>query len=134
MAVKEKAPSPEHPMLVGHLINWISKEFEIECANCDDYEACTIVNEYIPDVEGYRKDMELRCFGEAKTADDIDNEHAKAQFKEFGGRIMSSGKSKNVACPFCIGVPKGSEAILQKVLKELRLLDKPNVKWQAFAV
>ena len=135
MTLHEAAPSPEHQKLVGHLIKWISTEgFEIECANYDDYQACTVVEKYIPDAKGYRSNIELRCFGESKTADDIDNDHTKEQFKEFSRRIMTSGKSKDEHCPFYITIPKGSETILQKVLKETGLLDKPHVKWQSFPV
>ena len=135
MTVREAAPSREHQALVGHLVKWIvAEDYAIECANYDDYQACTVVKDYIPDAKGYRKDIELRCFGEAKTADDIDNEHTKNQFSEFAHRIMTSGKSKDEKCPFYITIEQGSESDLKRVLKELDLLDKPHIKWKAFQV
>lgn len=128
------APSPEHQKLVGHLVNWIVQEgFQIRCANYDNYSPCTEVENYIPDAKGYRTDIELLCFGEAKTADDIDNDHTKAQFREFANRQMKEGKSQGKSCPFYIAIPKGSEDVLQKVLREIGLLGKPHVKWQSFA-
>jgi hypothetical protein len=135
MTVKEEAPSPEHQNLVGHLVNWIVQEgFQISCANYGNYTRCTEVEKYIPDAKGYRRNIELSSFGESKTADDIDNQHTKDQFSEFGKRVMSEGKSKDQSCPFYIAIPKGSEGVLRKVLSELGLLRKQNVKWQSFAV
>jgi hypothetical protein len=134
MTIREAAPSREHQALVGHLIKWISTEgFEIRCANYDDYEACAKVKDYIPDARGYRTDDGLVCYGESKTEDDIDNEHAREQFKEFARRVMASGKSKDKKCPFYITIDQGSETVLKRVLDELDL-DKPHVKWKAFQV
>jgi hypothetical protein len=133
MTVKEEAPSPEHQKLVGYLIKWVSDEgYQIACANYDNYQPCPVATNYKPDAKGYRSDVELSCYGESKTADDIDREHTKAQFKEFANWRMKKGKSQGKDCPLYITIPKGSEAVLQKVLREIDLLDKPYVKWQAF--
>lgn len=135
MTLREAAPSPEHQALVGHLVKWIGAEaFEIRCANYDDYQACTAVQNFIPDARGYRKDIELTCFGESKTDDGIDNQHTKDQFSEFGKRVMSEGKSKDQSCLFYITIPQGSEATLKKVLEEVGLLNRSHVKWKSFAV
>ena len=135
MTLREAAPSREHQALVGRLVKWIvAEEFQIDCANYGDYQSCGEVKGFIPDAKGYRKDIELRCFGESKTADDIDNDHTKNQFSEFAHRIMTSGKSKDKKCPFYITIEEGSESDLKNVLKELDLLGKPHVKWQAFQV
>lgn len=135
MTTREAAPGPEHQSLVGHLMKWISAEgFEIRCANYDEYQACTAVKNFIPDAKGYRKDVELSCFGESKTAEDIDNQHTKDQFSEFGKRVMSEGKSKDQSCPFYVTIPQGSEATLKKVLEEVGLLNRPHVKWKSFSV
>ena len=136
MATKEGAPSPEHQELVGYLAKWIIDEgFKIECANYSSYSPCeSIDSEYIPDARGYRTDTELRCYGESKTENDIDNSHSRGQFQKFAGRIMTSGKSKDTHCPFYITIPTGSEEVLKTVLKELDLADKPHVKWKSFTV
>ena len=66
----------------------------------------------------------------SKTAEDIDKDHTKAQFKEFSNYVMPGDKGQD--CPFYIAIPKGSEETLKKVLGDLGLLDKSHVKWQSF--
>jgi hypothetical protein len=134
MLARESAPSEEHQKLVGFLVDWIIAEgCMISCASYASYPRCEAIDgDYIPDAIGYRSDIELACFGESETAETIDTEHTKRQFRKFADRIMKEGKSKGKMCPFYITIPKGSEEVLKAVLRELSLLDKAHVMWRSF--
>lgn len=124
----EVGPSPEHQKLVGQLVSWLQTEgYEIKCGNYGNLGQCEAVEGHIPDVKGHSNG--LNAYGEAKTADDIDNEHSKNQFQFFANRKM---KKTQKLCSFYIAIPKGSEAVLRRVLKELELDKSSHVRWAAF--
>ena len=136
MTARESA-SPEHERLMGYLLHWMEQDgFKVKCAKYRNYEPCDRwkqpSDEHVPDARGLCQIPPLLCYGECKTADDIDNEHTKAQFRWFSTFMMPPGMSEGKECPFYIAIPSGSEEILQKVLGELDLLDKPYVKWRSF--
>jgi len=122
------APSREHQRLVGELISWMQTEgYRIRCGNYGNLSQCKEVRGYIPDVKGSSND--LNAYGEAKTEDDIDNNHSKNQFRVFANRVMKKSKAP---CPFYIAIPKGSENDLRRVLRELGLNRSSHVRWSAF--
>jgi len=144
MASVERS-SLEHQRLVGELIDWIKQEgFVVKCASYDEYPPCDEwkeeTDEHVPDARGVRyvpdgrrrgeMNPDLLCLGEAKTAEDIDNDHTKAQFKEFSNYVMPGVYGQD--CPFYVAISKGSEETLERVLKELGLPNKPHVKWRSF--
>jgi hypothetical protein len=101
--------------------------FEIKCGSYGNLAQCEEVEGSIPDVKGSSDG--LHAYGEAKTADDIDNDHTKEQFRVFGHRVMTATKRH---CPFFIAIPVGSEAVLRGVLRELGLGSASHVRWSAF--
>lgn len=124
----EAGPSRKHQELVGHLISWLQTEgYTIKCGNYGELTQCEEVGGYIPDVKGNSDG--LNAYGEAKTADDIDNEHSKEQFRVFGRRVMTKTQKH---CPFFIAIPKGSESVLRRVLNEIGLDEASHVRWGAF--
>jgi len=107
-----------------------SKGFKIKCAAYPGYNPCSETEKgHIPDAKGYDRNQELRAYGEAKTADDIDNEHTKDQFGDFSNRAMS--KSKKL-CPFFVAVPEESENVVRAVLKKLGLSTNPFIYVRGF--
>ncbi len=76
----------------------------------------------------------LIAIGEARTAGDIDNEHTKEQIKIGANGIANRGGWKDQLIPFYIAIPSGSDEELQKVLKELGYLNKPNIKRRSYQV
>jgi len=132
-SVVKASESPEHKRLVKFLIDHLKKEgFETTCATHEGYDECPKIKGRIPDVKGYNKEQELVAFGEAKTSDDFDSDRTKEQFRVFSNRVMSSGKSKDKAVPFHIGITKGSEQQLENCLKELGLDKKSNIYRASF--
>jgi hypothetical protein len=124
----EAGPSRKHQELVGHLISWLQTEgYEIKCGNYGNLTQCEEVKGYIPDVKGSSNG--LNAYGEAKTAEDIDNDHSREQFRVFGHRVMTSTQKP---CPFYVAIPKGSENTLRRVLKELGLDKASHVRWGSF--
>lgn len=116
-----------HQELVGQLISWLQTEgYDIRCGNYSNLTQCEEIHGYIPDVKG--KSNGLDAYGEAKTADDIDNDHTKEQFQVFG-RVMTKTQKH---CPCFIAIPKGSENALRRVLRELGLDKSSHVRWRAF--
>ncbi len=77
---------------------------------------------------------ELFAIGEAKTACDIDNEHTKEQIKIGANGITNRGGWRDELIPFYIAIPSGSDEELQKVLRELGYLNKPNIKERSYQV
>jgi len=132
--ISESVPSKEHQRLVGLLIKWIiDNGYEIQCASYGTYSQCKALDgEFIPDVEGFRRDIELRCFGESETTKTIDTKNTRNQFRKFAHREMNIGKSKGKQCPFYITIPAGAEETLKTVLKELSLDNAPNLAWRSY--
>jgi hypothetical protein len=88
----ESGASPEHQALVKALIDWIKREGfpEITCAAYEGYPRCPETKKkHMPDAKGWDEARQLAAYGEAKTADDIDNDHTKDQLRDFSGRPMS---------------------------------------------
>jgi hypothetical protein len=128
----ELGAGPEHQALVKALIDWMRGEgfLEITCAAYEGHEECPKTEKgHIPDAKGWDQARRLVAYGEAKTADDIDNDHSKDQFRDFSGRPM---ENSNMVVPLYIAIPKGSEDALKKVLEELGLNNDPNVIWKTF--
>lgn len=117
--------SPIHNKLVKELSEHVkTKGFKITCSASLGLSECKEVNGHIPDLKGRNDKEDLNLYGEAKTKDDIDNDHTKSQIKAFGNRHMTSTK-KDV--PFYLAVPKGSKATAQKVLKDVNYDKKTNI-------
>jgi len=133
MILLEGTESSEHKKLVAKLIEWMNSDgFEVYCASSDGYKECNSIDGYVPDCMGRKQ--ELIALGEAKTADDIDSEHTKEQFRIGANGVINMGGWKDELIPFYIAIPSGSDAALQKVLKELGCLNKPNIKVRSYQV
>ncbi len=131
--VMYRAESLEHKKLVGKLIEWMNSDgFEVTCASYDGYRQCNSIDGYVPDCMGRRNG--LIAIGEAKTAGDIDNERTKEQVKIGANGVANRGGWKDEWIPFYIMIPSGSDEELQKVLKELGYLNKPNIKGRSYQV
>lgn len=133
MSLVEKAESDEHKRLVKSLIDYLKNQgFEITCATSEGFVQCSETEGRVPDVRAYDRKKELNVIGEAKTADDFDNERTEDQFKKFSNRMMTDGKSKGATVPFCIAITKGSEKQLDDCLKKLGLDQKQNIYRYSF--
>lgn len=99
----EGGPSEEHQaMLAGLLKYWKERGINPKAATLPGYEQPKERNGYIPDAEGYG--FSRVHFAEVKTADDIDNDHAHAQYRAFTGWTMPETK---LPVPFYLIVPRG---------------------------
>ncbi len=131
--VTHLAESLLHERLVGKLIGWLNSDgFELICASCDGYKQCNSIDGYVPDCMGRRNG--LIAIGEAKTVGDIDNERTKEQIRIGANGVTNREGWKDQWIPFYIAIPSGSDEELQKVLKELGYLNKPNIKGHSYQV
>jgi len=74
-----------------------------------------------PDVMGIKSDSQI-CIGEAKTANDIDNQRTLAQLQDFAN-LELNGK----ICEVFIGIPKSAEIHFYKILKKIDLRLAKNI-------
>ena len=77
-----------------------------------------------PDAWGVRTDDALMAFAEAKTCDDIDNKHTRAQVRVFGFTRMRNTKCY---CPLYLAIPRSSAYRLDRVLADLGLIGARHV-------
>ena len=113
------AESVVHKRLVKALAEYVKKKgFEITCSSSLGLKECDKTEDgFIPDLKAYSNNESLSLYGEAKTEDDIDNDHTRAQIKSFSGRRMKDGK----LVPFYLIVPKGSAHLAWKVIGNMTL-------------
>ncbi|MFN7991017.1 MAG: hypothetical protein U0R44_02550 [Candidatus Micrarchaeia archaeon] len=87
----EGGPSEEHQAMFAGLLEILEREVSTrKAATLPGYEQPKERNGYIPDAEGYG--FSRVHFAEVKTADDIDNDHAHAQYRAFTGWTMPETK------------------------------------------
>ncbi len=101
----ESAPSEEHQELVDGLAKYMRDKLKLrlEGVEHDDYpKKSRLVNGHRPDVIAYDPAKELRYVGEAKTPDDITNNHTKEQLDAWENRVMLDGKSKDAKLPILV--------------------------------
>lgn len=77
-----------------------------------------------PDAWGVRTEDSLLAFAEAKTIDDIDTKHTRAQLRVFGHTRMR-GTVQN--CPLYVSVPRSAAIRLDRVLADLGLITAKHV-------
>lgn len=77
-----------------------------------------------PDGWGVRLDELLFAFAEAKSHGDIDTVHTRSQLKTFGYvEIRETGER----CLVYVAIPRSGARLLDRVLKDVGLLDAPHV-------
>jgi hypothetical protein len=74
-----------------------------------------------PDVMGINSDSQI-CIGEAKTANDINNQRTLAQLQDFAN-LELNGRM----CEVFIGIPKSVETSFYKILKKINLRLAKNI-------
>ena len=131
-----KMPEGEdHKKLVKKIAEYAkSKRYEPSCGEALGLEKCLETDKkHVPDMKAWNKDEEVTMYGEAKTADDIENDHTRAQIQDFSNRHMTKNKKP---VPFVLGVPHGSKAEAEKVVKSMTLSDqqKKNIDIQEFKI
>lgn len=72
-------------------------------------------------------DKELYVIGDAKTCDDIDNEHTRNQLKAWTNLAMSTGKSKGVRIPVHLIVPSVCKNALETLLANMGLKERVTI-------
>lgn len=77
-----------------------------------------------PDAWGVRTEDALFAFAEAKTSDDIDTKHTRAQLRVFGFTHLRNDSRR---CPLYLAVPRSSAYRLDRVLIDLGLIGASNV-------
>lgn len=77
-----------------------------------------------PDAWGVRTEDLLFAFAEAKTADDIDTKHTRAQLRIFGFIRMRRTVHR---CPLYVSVPRSAASKLDRVLADLGLIGAKHV-------
>src|SRR5262245_23121382 len=77
-----------------------------------------------PDAWGVRAEDSLFAFAEAKTSNDIDTRHTRAQLRVFGFTKMRHSVQR---CPLYIAIPRSSAYRLDRVLSDLGLISARNV-------
>ncbi len=129
----EAPESPEHEKLVAKLIEWMNSDgFQVYCASHDGYKTCESIDGYVPDCIGSNK--RSIAVGEAMTVDDIRSDHAKEQIKIGANGVTNMGGWKDEWIPFYMAIPDGSDVTLQEVLKEMRYLNRNNIKVRSYQV
>jgi len=78
-----------------------------------------------PDACGVRSPDGLIAFAEAKTHDDVDNAHTRAQLRVLGHARMRDGKTR---CPLYIAVPRSAAYALDRVLVDVGLIASGHVR------
>ena len=78
-----------------------------------------------PDACGVRAPCGLIAFAEAKTHDDVDNSHTRAQLRVLGHARMRDGKTR---CPLYIAVPRSAAYALDRVLVDVGLIGSSHVR------
>lgn len=78
-----------------------------------------------PDACGISIPGGLIAFAEAKTHDDVDNAHTRAQLRVLGRARMRDGKTR---CPLYIAVPRSAAYALDRVLVDLGLIGSTHVR------
>jgi hypothetical protein len=78
-----------------------------------------------PDGWGVQLDNSLVAFAEAKSLDDIDTAHTRAQLETFGFVDM---RVSGVRCPLYFAVPRSGVRKLDRVLHDVGLLGAGHVR------
>ena len=136
MKTTTKAESPLHKALVKELLLWLrnAKGYTIKAADLEGYNQPKLVanNSNVGDGEAKRPDLDafdgvekVYIRGEAKTGnEDLGTPHTKTQFRLFANR--TNHKNGKASLLFII-VPANKLPDLKAVLRDLGLLNKPNV-------
>ncbi|CAE6878985.1 hypothetical protein R75471_01672 [Paraburkholderia domus] len=77
-----------------------------------------------PDACGVHLSGDLIGFAEAKTKNDIDNAHTRAQLRVLGYARMQDGKN---SCPLYIAIPRSCAYALDRVLIDVGLIRAKHV-------
>jgi hypothetical protein len=76
-----------------------------------------------PDLIGINRRTGKICIGEAKTSQDLLSERTKEQFLDFSSIITKPNEVVEVI----IGIPLPAENKLNKILRELEMINKKNI-------
>jgi len=79
-----------------------------------------------PDAWGVRGDDALLAFAEAKTADDIDNDHTRRQLAAFARARVGAGEGRR-RCPLYIAIPRSATHLLDRALARIGLAGATNI-------
>jgi len=100
----------------------------VKYAACEGYSQCPEIEGRIPDVWG-ENIKGLVAIGEAKTSDDLDNEHTDDQFRKFSRQMMTQSQvMSGTPVPFFIGTTRCYESRMIATLKRLNLYEKTNIR------
>lgn len=76
-----------------------------------------------PDIIGFNRENGSICIGEAKSYGDVSSQRTKEQLQDFSTIITTS----NEQVELIVGIPLSQEDKLNKVFRELDLINKKNI-------
>lgn len=129
--VTSRTESTLHRRGVRILVRWFKDQgWKVTQAATDAYPDPRAVGRHEPDAIALNANS-VWVYGEVKTGErDIGTQHSREQYKDFSHRVM---KRNNRPCPFYVLIPKRHQAELNRVLKELGVLSRPNVHILTFS-
>ena len=119
----------EHKKLVKAIIDHFeAKGLKIISASYDGYDKCEIIGNHEPDVIAQKPNEDFYYIGEAKTCDDLTNDHTREQFEDFGNTVMLKKGATRTYLPFCIAVSKKCIDDLENNLVDFGLSMNENIE------
>ena len=122
----------EHKKLVKGIIDHFeAKGLKIISASYDGFEKCEIIGSHEPDVIAQKSIEDNYYIGEAKTCENLTNDHTREQFEDFGNSVILKEGATRVYLPFCIAVPEKCIDDLKSFLTEIGIGMNENIEMLA---
>ena len=119
----------EHKKLVKGIIDHFeAKGLKIISASYDGFEKCDIIGSHEPDVIAQKSNEGNYYIGEAKTCENLTNDHTREQFEDFGNTVMLKEGVTRIYLPFCIAVPEKCINDLKSYLAEIGIGMNENIE------
>lgn len=132
--------SEEHTQLVRTIQHWISENYSAGrwalCTVCDlpeSYEKPHLIGGYRPDVWARDIPHSLTIVGEAKTAGDLENTHAEAQFRAYMNYLASQPRPILIVATSWVA-RAAAVLTVERLVRRLNLRDLERVFLAAGAV
>jgi len=122
----------EHKKLVKGIIDHFeAKGLKIISASYDGFEKCDIIGSHEPDVIAQKSNEDNYYIGEAKTCENLTNDHTREQFEDFGNSVILKEGATRIYLPFCIAVPEKCIDDLKAFLTEIGIGMNENIEMLA---
>jgi len=122
----------EHKKLVKGIIDHFeAKGLKIISASYDGFEKCDIIGSHEPDVIAQKSNEDNYYIGEAKTCENLTNDHTREQFEDFGNSVILKEGATRTYLPFFIAVPEKCIDDLKSFLTEIGIGMNENIEMLA---